>query len=86
MVKHNRLSQEAQDHIPVIVQQTKNFTGAEISGLVRSAASFALAKTIDAKNLSATDFNSVMVQVSKLRPLNSLVAISLSVVVPLLRY
>lgn len=64
MVKNNRLSQAAIDHIPDIVRETKNFTGAEISGLVRSAASFALAKTIDAKNLSATDFNSVMVEVS----------------------
>lgn len=62
MVKHNRLSQAAIAHIPAIVENTKNFTGAEISGLVRSAASFALAKTIDAKNLSATDFNSVMIE------------------------
>lgn len=66
MVKHKRLSQEAIDHIPTVVQNTKNFTGAEISGLVRSAASFALAKTIDAKNLSATDFNSVMIEVSEI--------------------
>jgi len=62
MVKHNRLSKAAIDHIPAIVENTKNFTGAEMAGLVRSAASFALAKTIDAKNLSATDFNSVMVE------------------------
>lgn len=62
MVKHNRLSEAAFKHIPTIVEETKNFTGAEIAGLVRSAASFALAKTIDAKNLSATDFNSVMVE------------------------
>ena len=37
--------------------------GAEIAGLVRSAASFALAKRIDAKNLNASEFNSVMVEV-----------------------
>jgi vesicle-fusing ATPase len=64
MAKNNRLSKTAIEHLPVIVENTKNFTGAEISGLVRSAASFALSKTIDAKNLSATDFNSVMVEVS----------------------
>lgn len=63
MVKNNRLSQAAIDHIPQVVEDTKNFTGAEISGLVRSAASFAMAKTIDGKNMSASDFNSVMVEV-----------------------
>ena len=64
MIKHNRMSQRAIDYLPDVVKNTKNFTGAEISGLVRSAASFALAKTIDAKNISATDFSSVVVEVS----------------------
>lgn len=53
MRKHNRLTQAAIDHIPTIVEQTKNFTGAELAGLIRSAASFALAKNIDAKELKA---------------------------------
>lgn len=51
MKKHNRLTPAAIDHLPVIVEQTKNFTGAELAGLVRSAASFALAKNIDAKEV-----------------------------------
>lgn len=51
MRKHNRLTPAAIEHLPVIVEQTKNFTGAELAGLVRSAASFALAKNIDAKEV-----------------------------------
>jgi vesicle-fusing ATPase len=60
MLKHNRLTPAALEHIPAIVEQTKNFTGAELAGLVRSAASFALAKNIDAKEMKA-DWKSITV-------------------------
>jgi vesicle-fusing ATPase len=48
MKKHNRVSQEALERLPELAQLTKNFTGAEIEGMVRAAASFPLARTIDA--------------------------------------
>lgn len=51
MREHGRLSEEAIAHIPEVVERTKNFTGAELAGLVRSAASFSLAKNIDAKEV-----------------------------------
>eukprot|EP00604_Paraphysomonas_vestita_P003164 CAMPEP_0174821090 /NCGR_PEP_ID=MMETSP1107-20130205/5376_1 /TAXON_ID=36770 /ORGANISM="Paraphysomonas vestita, Strain GFlagA" /LENGTH=659 /DNA_ID=CAMNT_0016037761 /DNA_START=370 /DNA_END=2349 /DNA_ORIENTATION=- len=63
MKKHNRLTPAAIDHLPVIVEQTKNFTGAELAGLVRSAASFALAKNIDAKEMKA-DWKTITVDYS----------------------
>lgn len=48
---HGRMTQAAIDHLPYVVEATKNFTGAELAGLVRSAASFSLAKNIDAKEV-----------------------------------
>jgi SpoVK/Ycf46/Vps4 family AAA+-type ATPase len=51
MRSHGRMTQAAIDHLPEVVEATKNFTGAELAGLVRSAASFSLAKNIDAKEV-----------------------------------
>jgi vesicle-fusing ATPase len=43
--------------------QTKNFSGAEIEGLVKSAASFAMNRQIDPKNLTKPiDPNAVRVR------------------------
>ncbi|CAE7450018.1 Nsf, partial [Symbiodinium microadriaticum] len=60
MRSHGRLTEAAIEHMPEIVVQTKNFTGAELAGLVRSAVSFALSRNIDAKELKA-DWKSIAV-------------------------
>jgi len=48
----NRLNQEVIDKMPLIAQRTKNFTGAEIEGLIKDAASFALTRCLDINDLS----------------------------------
>ena len=40
----NRVSQEAVDKLPELARRTKNYTGAELEGMVRSAVSFALSR------------------------------------------
>jgi|TARA_B110000977_G_scaffold131615_1_gene167699 vesicle-fusing ATPase len=40
-----------------IAKRTKNFSGAEIEGLVKSAVSFALARQVDFQNLSAMEID-----------------------------
>jgi SpoVK/Ycf46/Vps4 family AAA+-type ATPase len=46
MKEFKRISDSALDKLPYLAKLTENFTGAEIEGLVRSAASFALARYI----------------------------------------
>jgi len=48
----NRLNQEVVDKLPLIAQRTKNFTGAEIEGLIKDAASFALTRCLDINDLT----------------------------------
>jgi len=52
MKKHKRLSEDAETNFPDLARMTKNFTGAEIEGLVKSAASFAFNRNIDVKDLT----------------------------------
>ena len=40
-----------------LAKRTKNFSGAEIEGLVKSAVSFALARQVDFQNLGAMDID-----------------------------
>jgi vesicle-fusing ATPase len=40
----NRVSQEAVNNLPELARRTKNYTGAELEGMVRSAVSFALSR------------------------------------------
>lgn len=42
------------DNMEELARRTKNFTGAEIEGLVKSAASFAFERGIDVKDLKKT--------------------------------
>lgn len=46
-----RLDQETMDNMEELSKLTKNFSGAEIEGLVKSAASYAFTRGIDVKNL-----------------------------------
>jgi len=68
MQKANRLTKELVDRMPDIATQTKNFTGAEIEGLVKAASSFALTRCIDVKDLSkAPDINNLVLQYSDIQ-------------------
>lgn len=62
MKKSKRITQDAIDKIPLIAQMTKNYTGAEMAGLVRNAASFALSRNIDPQNLTSVDEKSIVVE------------------------
>jgi len=59
-----RVTDEVVHNLPELARITKNFTGAELEGLVRNAASFALARNIDASSIKALDTASI--RVSKL--------------------
>jgi vesicle-fusing ATPase len=62
MRSNNRITQEAIDHLPELSERTKNFTGAELEGLVRDAASFALARNIDPANMKNVDEKAIKVE------------------------
>lgn len=51
MKEKGRLDQETMDNMEELSKLTKNFSGAEIEGLVKSAASYAFTRGIDVKNL-----------------------------------
>lgn len=58
-----RLEKEAVDNMEELARLTKNFSGAEIEGLVKSAASYAFTRGIDVKNLGkAPDPKNLVVQ------------------------
>lgn len=46
MKKNNRISSEVLSRLSEIADQTENYTGAELEGLVRNAASFSLARSL----------------------------------------
>ncbi|KAL7573741.1 hypothetical protein ACA910_007776 [Epithemia clementina (nom. ined.)] len=52
MKESKRLAPDVIKRLPEIAELTKNFSGAEIEGLVKAASSFALGRCIDHKNLS----------------------------------
>lgn len=63
MRKANRVTQEAVDRLPDIAAKCKNFSGAELEGLVKAAASYALTRCVDVKDLSkAPDTSKLVVQ------------------------
>lgn len=55
MRKNKRITDEVVQRIPDLAHLTKNYTGAELEGLVRNAASFALSRGIDGANIKAAD-------------------------------
>jgi vesicle-fusing ATPase len=63
MRKAKRVTQEVIDKLPEIAEKTKNFSGAEIEGLVKAASSYALTRCVDVKDLSkAPDTKNLMLQ------------------------
>lgn len=51
MREHKRIADEALDHLAELARLTKNFSGAEIEGLVKSAASFAFQRNVNVKDV-----------------------------------
>lgn len=52
MQKAKRVTPEVIEKLPVIAEKTKNFSGAELEGLVKAASSYALTRCVDVKDLS----------------------------------
>lgn len=52
MAKSNRITPEVIDRLDEISEKTKNFSGAELEGLVKAATSYALTRCVDVKDLS----------------------------------
>jgi vesicle-fusing ATPase len=65
MQKANRVTPEAIKRLPEVAEKSKNFSGAEIEGLVKAASSYALTRCVDVKDLSkALDTKNLMLQFS----------------------
>ncbi|GKY94681.1 hypothetical protein MPSEU_000433500 [Mayamaea pseudoterrestris] len=59
----NRITPECTERLPEIAEQTKNFSGAEIEGLVKAASSYALTRCVDVKDLKkAPDAKNLILQ------------------------
>jgi len=52
MKASNRITTDVLDRLPDIAERTKNFSGAELEGLVKAASSYALTRCVDLNNLS----------------------------------
>lgn len=52
MKEHNRLTPEVVDKLPAIAEKCKNYSGAELEGLVKAASSYALTRCVDVNDLS----------------------------------
>jgi len=65
MKEANRVTPEVLERMPVIAEKTKNFSGAEIEGLVKAATSYALTRCVDVKDLTkAPDEKNLVLRVS----------------------
>jgi vesicle-fusing ATPase len=59
----NRITPECITRLPELADKSKNFSGAEIEGLVKAASSYALTRCVDVKDLSkAPDTKNLMLQ------------------------
>lgn len=52
MRKAKRIEQEVLERLPEIAERSKNFSGAELEGLVKAASSYALTRCVDVKDLT----------------------------------
>lgn len=65
MKQANRITDEVLDRLPEIAEKSKNFSGAELEGLVKAASSYALTRCVDVKDLSkAPDIKNLIIQYS----------------------
>ena len=63
MKQAKRITPEAIKRIPELAEKAKNFSGAELEGLVKAASSFALARCLDVKDLNkAPDTKNLVLQ------------------------
>ncbi|RYG68116.1 ATP-binding protein, partial [archaeon] len=62
MRRHNRITAECIERLPELAERAKNFTGAELEGLVRNAASFALARNVNPASLKTLDDKAIKVE------------------------
>ena len=63
MREAKRITPEVIQRLPEIAEKTKNFSGAEIEGLVKAASSYALTRCVDVKNLNkAPDMKNLILQ------------------------
>lgn len=67
MKEANRISKEALANLDMIAEKTKNYSGAEIEGLIKAASSYALTRCVDVKDLSkAPDEKNLIVKLEDL--------------------
>lgn len=65
MKENNRLTPEVIDRLPEIAEKCKNFSGAELEGLVKAASSYALTRCVDVNDLSKKpDIKSLILEYS----------------------
>merc|ERR1711937_752335 len=63
MKQAKRITPEAIKRIPELAEKAKNFSGAELEGLVKAASSFPLARCLDVKDLNkAADTKNLVLQ------------------------
>lgn len=63
MRQSKRITEAALERLPEIAEKCKNFSGAEIEGLIKAASSYALARCVDVKDLSkAPDMKNLVLQ------------------------
>jgi len=63
MRKADRITKECMEKLPVLADKAKNFSGAELEGLVKAASSYALTRCVDVKDLSkAPDTKNLILQ------------------------
>jgi vesicle-fusing ATPase len=63
MRKANRITTECLEKLPDIAEKAKNFSGAELEGLIKAASSYALTRCVDVKDLSkAPDAKNLILQ------------------------
>lgn len=65
MRESKRITPEALKRLPEMAEKCKNFSGAELEGLVKAASSYALTRCVDTKDLSkAPDLKNLVLQFS----------------------
>ena len=68
MRKANRITPDALEKLPDIAEKAKNFSGAELEGLIKAASSYALTRCVDVKDLSkAPDAKNLVLQYADLQ-------------------